>query len=303
VPALLYHQFISKAKVDKGELASHERVYVTYDTSFEEQMRFLHQQGYTTITLDEFLAIQDGRKALPPRPIMLTFDDGFMSNYLYAFPTLKRYGMKATLFVTPDRKSHNFKKYAETDAPLTTEQIKEMSENGISIESHGMTHRYLTPLSPDTIRWELQESKKVLEDWTGKSVRFLAVPSGAYNRTVRRIAKECGYKAVFCMLKGTNNKQSDRFALRRLVVARDFALTDFQKILTPATATHLRLTSSLQNLLLRVLGPSGLDTFRDFLYRSPLGPTLVGGQMRYFAGGLAAAIVIILLLGSLILSH
>jgi hypothetical protein len=74
-------------------------------------------------------------------------------------------------------------------------------------------------------------------------------------------------------------------------------------MLTPATAAHLRLTSSIQNLLLRVVGPSGLDTFRDFLYRSPLGPTLVAGQMRYFAGGLAAAIVIIVLLGSLILSH
>ena len=280
VPALLYHQLISKEKVDRGELVNHERVYVAYDSSFAEQMGYLHRQGYTTITLDELVAFQEGRRSLPSRPIILTFDDGFMSNYLYAFPILKQYGMKATIFVTPDRESQNFKKYAHIDAPLSPEQIQEMSEYGISIESHGMTHRYLTELSPDTTRWELEESKHVLEQTTKKRVRFLAVPSGAYNRLVRRLAKECGYEAVFCMLKGTNNKGSDRYALRRLVVARDVTLDDFRSILSPATAIRLRLMSCFQNVLLQVLGPSGLDRLRNSLYRSPFVWALVSGKSR-----------------------
>lgn len=280
VPALLYHQLISKEKVDRGELVNQERVYVAYDSSFAEQMGYLHRQGYTTITLDELVAFQEGRSPLPSKPVMVTFDDGFMSNYLYAFPVLKQYGMKATIFVTPDRESLNFKKYAHIDAPLTSEQIQEMSEYGISIESHGMTHRYLTELSPDVTRWELEESKKTLERTTNKPVRFLAVPSGAYNRVVRRLAKECGYEAIFCMLKGTNNRGSDRFALRRLVVARDVTLDDFRRILSPATATRLRLMSYFQNILLQVLGPKGIDRLRNNLYRSPFVWVLAGGKMR-----------------------
>lgn len=280
VPALLYHQLISKEKVDRGELVNHERVYVTYDSSFADQMGYLHQQGYTTITLDELVAFQEGKRPLPARPIVLTFDDGFMSNYLYAFPILKRYGMKATIFVTPDRESQNFKKYAHIDAPLSSEQIREMSEHGISIESHGMTHRYLTELSPEVTRWELEESKKVLETITQKPVRFLAVPSGAYNRLVRRLARECGYEAVFCMLKGTNNKGSDRYALRRLVVARDVSLNDFRNLLSPAPAIRLRLMSCAQNILLHVLGPGGIDKLRHSLYRSPFMWVFAGGKAR-----------------------
>ncbi len=279
VPALLYHQLISKEQVDRGEIVNHERVYVAYDVSFAEQMEYLHRQGYSTITLDDFLGVRNGRR-LPEKPIMLTFDDGFMSNYRYAFPILKRYGMKATIFVTPDPSSDNFKKYAHTDAPLTPEQIKEMSDYGISIQSHGMTHRYLTDLSSDVIRWELAESKRVLEKMTDKPVRHLAVPSGAYNRLVRRMAKECGYDAVFCMLKGTNNAASDRYALRRLVVARDFTLQEFRKMLQPATATRLRLMSFVQNVLLGVLGPGGLDQLRDRVYRSPFASLLLSTKAR-----------------------
>lgn len=280
VPALLYHQIISKEKVDSGELVNHERVYVAYDSSFAEQMEYLHRHGYTTITLDDLVAFQEGRRPLPSKPIIVTFDDGFMSNYLYAFPILKRYAMKATIFVTPDRESQNFKKYAHIDAPLSPEQTLEMSENGISIESHGMTHRYLTELAPDVTRWELEESKKALERTTKKPVRFLAVPSGAYNRFVKRLAKECGYDAVFCMLKGSNNKGSDRYALRRLVVARDFSLNDFRSLLSPATAVRLRLMSCVQNMLLHVLGPGGLDKLRNSLYRSPLVWVFSSGKMR-----------------------
>jgi peptidoglycan/xylan/chitin deacetylase (PgdA/CDA1 family) len=280
VPALLYHQIISKEKLDRGEIVNQERVYVAYDSSFAEQMEYLHRQGYTTIALEDLLAFQEGKRPLPSKPIILTFDDGFMSNYLYAFPILKRYGMKATIFVTPDRESLNFKKYAHVDAPLSPEQIQEMSEYGISIESHGMTHRYLTELSPHVTRWELEESRKVLESTTNKPVRFLAVPSGAYNRLVKRLAKECGYEAVFCMLKGSNNKGSDRYALRRLVVARDVTLGDFHSLLSPATAIRLRLMSCAQNILLHVLGPSGLDKLRNSLYRSPFIWALASGKMR-----------------------
>ena len=302
VPALLYHRFLSKEKVEKGEIIDHDRTYTCYDTAFAEQMAYLHGAGYTSISLDDFVAFLDGKQSLPPKPILITCDDGFMSNYLHAFPILKKYQMKATIFVTPDPASENFKKYASLDVPLTHEQLREMTNSGVSIESHGMTHRYLTELEPEVVRWELQESKRVLATITQKPVHFLAIPSGAYNKTVKNLAKEADYKAVFCMLKGSNNARSDRFALRRVVIARDFTLEDFQKVLEPATACHLRLTSFVQNLLLRLLGPQGLDALRDRLYRTRLASLLISGQLKSFGGGLAVVMGVMLsLIGAILL--
>jgi peptidoglycan/xylan/chitin deacetylase (PgdA/CDA1 family) len=301
VPALVYHRFLPREKVEKGEIVNHEPTYVSYDTTFAEQMAYLHREGYMTIPLDDFVAFQEGKASLPAKPILLTFDDGFMSVYHYAFPILKQYGMKATVFVTPDLDSENFKKHATVDSPLTPEQMREMSDYGIAIESHGMTHRYLTEMEPDLARWELEESKRVLEGIVRKPVQFLAIPSGAYNRTVKRLAKESGYRAVFGMLKGSNNARSDRYALRRMVIARDFTLEDFRKILHPAATCYLRLISFLQNLLMNLIGPRRLDAFRNHLFRMKLARLLIHGQLRSSKGRSASIVCLILTIGTVIL--
>jgi peptidoglycan/xylan/chitin deacetylase (PgdA/CDA1 family) len=294
VPVLLYHHFAPKQHTPDAQEQYHP-VYFCYDTAFEEQMNFLRREGYTTISLDDFTAFQKGVKTLPPKPIMLTFDDGFASNYHYAFPILKKYGMTATIFMTADRNADNFKNYASVDAPLTDAQLKEMSEYGIAIESHSMTHRYLSELQSDVIRWELAESRKSLEQTLNKPVRFIAIPTGAYSAAVKRLVRATGYKAAFCMLKGTNNGNSDPYALRRLVIARDFTLEDFRRVLQPQTGCYLRLTSSIQNALGRILGMGGLDALRDLLYRSRLGTSLIRGQLKYVAPAIAMAVVLILI--------
>ena len=299
VPALLYHHFIQQTAPELKKDKYHP-VYFCYDTAFEQQMSYLQRAGYTAISLDDFIAFQDGKKALPPKPIIISFDDGFMSNYLYAFPILKKYEMTATIFVTVDPNSPNFKKYADVDLPLTHEQLKEMRAYGISIESHSMTHRYLSELRPEVIRWELQESKRCLENLLQKPVRYIAIPSGAYDRTVKELVKETGYSAAFCMLKGSNNKTTDRFALRRLVIGRDYTMADFERTLRPATACYLRLASSLQNILLFLLGPGGLDSLRDTLYQSALGRSIIRGQVRYLV---PVAVMVLLFGGLMIVSY
>jgi peptidoglycan/xylan/chitin deacetylase (PgdA/CDA1 family) len=293
VPVLLYHRFISKHNYHGAEGERIDRSYATFDTDFAAQMNYLDRSGYSTISLDRFIAYQNNGHSLPPKPIIITFDDGFASNYHYAFPILKKHGMTAIIFATPDTESENFKKYAASDVPLTISQMKEMSENGISIQSHAMTHRYLSELDPETIRWELAESKRILEEKIGKKVSYLAIPSGAYSRTVKTLAKETGYTAVFCMLKGTNNKHSDRFGLRRLVVGQDFSIEDFRRILRPGTASYLRIESFLQNALFVLLGPVKLDALRDCLYHSCLGSFLAAGKIKYFLSGFAALCAIL----------
>lgn len=296
VPALLYHHFARAEQANTGT-QTYDPVYFCYDTAFDEQMMYLAQEGYTTISLEDFIACRQGKKALPRKPIVLTFDDGFMSNYTLAFPILRKYGMTATIFMTVDRNADNFKKYAAVDAPLNDAQLREMSDYGIAIESHSMTHRYLSELEPETIRWELAESRASLAKLLGKPVRFIAIPTGAYNATVKRLVRDTGYEAAFCMLKGSNNLSSDLYALRRLVIARDFTLDDFRRILQPGTGCYLRLTSSVQNALGRVLGMGGLDALRNLLYRSRIGKSLIRGQLRYLVPGLAAMACAVLGLG------
>jgi peptidoglycan/xylan/chitin deacetylase (PgdA/CDA1 family) len=303
VPALLYHHFAPGERDDAAAANAYDPVYFCYESAFDEQMNYLAREGYTTISVGEFIACQKGNKKLPPKPIILTFDDGFASNYTYAYPILKKYGMTATIFMTVDREAGNFKKYATADAPLSDAQLREMSESGIAIESHSMTHRYLSELEADVIRWELRESRASLEKLLHKFVKFLAIPSGAYNATVKRLVRETGYEAAFCMLKGSNNLGSDPYALRRLVIARDFTLDDFRRILQPGTGCFLRLTSSVQNALARILGMGGLDALRNLLYGSRLGTSLIRGQLKYVVPGLAAVIGAVIMLGLLVVSR
>jgi peptidoglycan/xylan/chitin deacetylase (PgdA/CDA1 family) len=288
VPALLYHRLMPRAEAHL--ISDSDRSYVVTAEAFAEQMAYLDHSGYTTLSLDELTDYMDGTGALPKKPVVITFDDGFASNYRYAFPVLHKHAMKATIFMTPDRESANFKKHAALDVALTDEQLRDLDQNGVSIESHGMTHRYLTELDAGTAQWELAASKSALEGVLGKKIKYLAIPSGAYNRKLRRLAIETGHRAVFCMLKGTNNKGSDRFALRRLVVGRDMDIEDFARALQPATAFRIRIAGDLQNLLARALGPAGLDRLRNNLYHSCLGRRAAHAH-RYVIPGLAAVVV------------
>jgi len=295
IPVLLYHRFLSKTAFDRGEIASTERTYVCFDTDFAAEMQYLHDQGYTTLHLDEFLDVLEGRRPRPARPIVVTIDDGFRSVYLHAFPVLKRLGMKATFFVTPDPGSANFLKNAPLDVPATREELREMSDHGVAIESHGMTHRYLTRLDPATARWELSESKRVLADWFGKPVRFLAIPSGAYSGAVKRLTRATGYELVFASRKGTNHPRSDRFALRRLVVGRGFGAGGMAHLLRPGTGFQLRLASTAQNAVQGVIGTGGLDRLRLVILGLPFGPALIRRPLRLVAVAFGALLVLALL--------
>jgi peptidoglycan/xylan/chitin deacetylase (PgdA/CDA1 family) len=288
IPALLYHRLISKEDFDRGAIRTTERSYVAFDTFFAAQMHALKEAGYTTLDLDDYLGIRRGDLARPDRPIMVTFDDGFRSVYRYAFPVLRRLGMKAIFFVTPDRSSHNFAQNAPLDEPATDDELREMSAAGIAIESHGMTHRYLTDLDAETVRWELADSRRVLEGRLGRPVRYLAIPSGAYDGTVRRLARETGYQAVFSMGKGTIHRTSDLFALKRLVVGRDLDAAGLMRLLEPHNVFLLRLTSTVQVAFMRLFGARSLDGLRAVILRLPFGAALIRRPAWLLAAGLSA---------------
>ncbi len=190
-------------------------------SDFEAQMQFLDKQGYHTISPDELYNALTGEGDLPANPVLITFDDGYLDNYTNAYPILKAHNMKATIFVVPGYTNVN-KSY------LTWDQMLEMEQNGITIESHTMNHKPLEGLSDDQIRAELMDSKQRLEDRLGHPVEYIAYPTGTYNLHIASIAKEVGYRAAFTIKYGNVDMGSNVFALERVPIFRtEHTMRDF----------------------------------------------------------------------------
>ena len=178
---------------------------------FEKQMQYLSDNGYHTITPDELYDSLAGKGELPENPVLITFDDGYEDNYTNAYPILKKYGFKATIFVITGflGKDKNY---------MTWDQAREMDANGISIESHTVDHKSMTDLTDDQLRAQLVDSRKKAEKELGHPVEYMAYPTGTYNLHIAEMVKEAGYKAAFTIKYGNVDKASNIYALERVPI-------------------------------------------------------------------------------------
>lgn len=196
--------------------------------AFRQQMRYLAMTGYNVIPLKHLYEYVSGKRAtLPPNAIVITIDDGWRSTYTEAYPELKKRGFPFTVFVYPNI-------IGKTANALNWEQVREMADNGGDIESHSLTHPFLTRRRHETMNdaaytaWlqrELVESKRILEKETGKSVSFLAYPYGDYDHYLKAAVAKAGYEAALTCEYGPVRKGSDPLRMRRFVVDKrmDFA--------------------------------------------------------------------------------
>ena len=270
VPILLYHRLVARSDVARGAVPDDEMIWVSYDDVFGRQMDYLARAGFTTLDLDDYLAIREGGRELPQKPVIVTFDDGYESNYTLAYPALRRNGQKAVIFVAPEPDAYTRNLVAGIDGFLTDEQMREMSDHGVSIQSHSLTHALLTDLADPEIERELVLSRERLAGVTGRPVLHLAIPRGGYSRTIRRIARETGYRTVCCNNKGSASGFSDLLALPRIVIERDMDEVQFARSLTPARGVMLRVFGNLKRVPERIGGPRFARRVRGHLYRSPL---------------------------------
>lgn len=178
---------------------------------FERQMAYLRDNGYTTISPDELRNSLEMGVSLPDKPVLITFDDGYADNYQKAYPILKKYGYKATIFVITDFLSTN-------PNYITWDQAREMQANGITIASHTMQHKSLTDLSDAAVRAELAGSKAALSYQLGVEDVYFAYPTGTYNIHVMQLVQEAGYKGAFTIKYGDVDAASSLFALERVPV-------------------------------------------------------------------------------------
>jgi len=161
-------------------------ILMYHSVSIDAQMKYLKDNGYYTLTMDEVSNFITKNKPIPEKSVALTFDDGYKDNYTNVYPVLKQYGFKATVFVI----AGNIDKNADY---LTTVQLKEMQNNGIDIESGTYENLRLGNLTAAEQLESLQNSKQVLESILNKKVNYVSYPFGSYNTNTLNAVNKAGY--------------------------------------------------------------------------------------------------------------
>ncbi|MDD5634554.1 MAG: polysaccharide deacetylase family protein [Candidatus Omnitrophica bacterium] len=202
VPILMYHAV--------GDVKGNT-LYVSPE-NFKKQMTFLHDRGYTVISLDKLVdAIASGVKFMP-KTVVVTFDDGLKDNYINAFPVLVKYNMPATIFLITGSvdKRENY---------LNWDQVELMAKNNIDFGGHTRNNVYLPEVTDDNkLRAEIDGSKKDIEENTGREVKYFCYPTGGFNENIKRIVAESGYKGACTTNRGLVRGNTDVYELKRVKV-------------------------------------------------------------------------------------
>jgi peptidoglycan/xylan/chitin deacetylase (PgdA/CDA1 family) len=201
-----YHRLVDKIRYPGTEITP---------AAFEAQMKELKDRGITVISMQDLLAWKKGEKNIPPRCAIVTFDDGWKSQYEVAWPIMKKYGYPFTMFIYTEGVRGGSLGGGEA---ITWEQLADMRDNGVDIEAHSATHQDLREghtimianpggkrtrtklIGPQYEQWmqnEVVGSKQLLEQRLGIKVNCFAVPFGNYNEHVKEVARNSGYEAMF----------------------------------------------------------------------------------------------------------
>lgn len=216
IPILFYH-YIGNNPIPED--TARDTLSVSPD-QFKAHMEYLSTEGYTTLTFDIVNDILKGVQTIPEKPVVLTFDDGYIDFYYNAYPILVQFGQKATVFVPTG--------LVGTDAYLTWEMIGQMQAQGIDFQSHGVRHVSLPGLSRVQMIEEVTESKRVLEERLGRPVTWFAYPYGSVTGTAATVVKEAGYQGAVGTIGGVNQSASFILNLRRQRIGGNMELDAFK---------------------------------------------------------------------------
>lgn len=215
IPILMYH------KVNPYPASGGYGLRVPPE-QFGWQMEYLRKRGYQTISFGDLISFWEKGTALPARPVIITFDDGYQDNYKFAYPVLKANMFRATIFIVSGLvgKTNEWDDRAlPTNKLLTWDQIHEMEKGGIEFGAHTVNHADLSRVSREQAAAEITLSKETLEKELGHPILFFAYPYGRYDKTIENVLAEAGFKAAVTTKVAKNPLQSkDHYALNRLRV-------------------------------------------------------------------------------------
>ena len=200
---LMYHAVPGR---DQGP-GTYDPTYAVPQSAFVDQLDAFTRARLRCLAVKNLLAEKSDGGA---SAVCLTFDDGHISNFSVAFPALLEHSATADFFVNP----------ATVGSPgmVTWAHLRQMHERGMSIQSHGHSHRYFSDLASVDLKYELGHSRQVIEDKLGAPVTLLAPPGGRFNAQVLAAAAEIGYEAVCTSVPGYWNHDATRRTIPRLAV-------------------------------------------------------------------------------------
>jgi peptidoglycan/xylan/chitin deacetylase (PgdA/CDA1 family) len=231
VPVLTYHKF-SESKTDKMTVTA---------SNFEEQMKFLKDNGYHVITLNQLFDFLDFKIQIPKKSVVIAIDDGWRSTYDIAFPILKKYGYPATLFVYTAL-------ITGSKVTLNWDLINEMAGQGVDLQCHTRTHRKLTaPASNESfkeyfeaIEKELFDAAKTIKMRTNREVQYLSYPFGDINHLGVAMLKKQGYRGGVTATRAGNAFFVNNYRVNRSMIFGEYNLQQFEKNLVTFTEEPLK---------------------------------------------------------------
>jgi len=220
VPILMYHYIsVPPAGADKYRVD----LSVPPD-KFEQQLAYLAENGFSTVSLYDLLNHLSVGAPLPPRPVVLTFDDGYRDNYENAFPLLKKYGFTGTFFIVSDFINANRPEY------MTWDMVREMAGAGMSIESHSRTHPDLRGRSFQFLVWEILGPIEAITHHTGRRPHFFCYPAGKYDRDVIAVLESVETWAAVTTNPGRRQTLDTAMLWPRMRVHGGGSLRDFARL-------------------------------------------------------------------------
>lgn len=214
VPIAVYHGIRNSSPGEPFDV----RRFNIPSTSFDEQMSYLHENEYHTITfamLHEAIAYGT---PLPSKPVILSFDDGWRSQYTTALPILKKYGFTATFFLYPNVIEH--------ENYMTWDEVRELRDAGMEIGSHSKSHQYMTKQTPEENLFEVERSKSILEEKLDIKILTFAYPFGLSDADTQAMVQDAGYTTARGLGIGVTHSPESQYDLSSYLIRDDFF--DFQ---------------------------------------------------------------------------
>ena len=211
IPILCYHQIRPPTAAD----APADRAYIVSLRRFRSQLDALERGGYRTITPDQLLAHLTTGAALPPRPVLLTFDDAVDDHYRVVLPELRRRRMTATFFVMTV--------VLGNEGYLTRGQVRRLSRAGMTIGAHSWDHHRVDEYSgQEDWRVQIDEPVEQLEQITGEPVRYFAYPFGIWSRAAFPHLRRAGIHAAFQLVDRPISFADPLMTIRRKIASPDW---------------------------------------------------------------------------------
>jgi peptidoglycan/xylan/chitin deacetylase (PgdA/CDA1 family) len=210
VPILVYHRFSQSPSEGSSGL---QRLTVTAEV-FAQQMQYLQDNGYHVITFSDLADYFEKGRELPTLPVIISFDDGWETQFEYALPSLEKYHYPATFFVVTD--------YIGRHGFFSWPQLQTLLTEGMRIGSHSRSHPRLNKIRDSTELWDqIYNSKAILETQLETPVEEFAYPYGSYNAKAAAVVKLAGYRAGRACCSGIAHTSRDVFTLKAIMVPND----------------------------------------------------------------------------------